>query len=141
MEYSLGVLKPDCIERNLISEVLKMIEIPGLKVVAGKRLRLTQDNIDVLYARNIDKDFYLEMSLFLCSDDVYVYVVKGDDAINRLNEIVGDTDPQNAKNGTIRNKYGQSVRRNITHSSMNEESFWKELNVFFSKEEICSILT
>lgn len=136
MEYSLGIMKPDCVCRGLISEVVKMVEIAGLEVVALKKLRLKQSDIDVVYERCRLKDYYRDMSDFLMSDDVCVYLVRGSDAINRLNIVVGDTDPATAACETIRHTFGETIRRNITHSSMSEESFWREIELFFTPNEI-----
>jgi nucleoside-diphosphate kinase len=134
------MLKPDCVERGLSEDVFKLLELYGFKIIIKKRLRLTQSKIDILYDRCRDKDFYPGMLSFLLSGDVIVYIVECQNAINRLNEIVGDTNPENASPNSIRGKYGQSVRRNITHSSMNEESFWKELHIFFNEDEISKLL-
>ena len=140
MWYSLGIMKPDCVERKLIDRVLSMIRRAGLKVVVVKMLSLTQDDIDIVYSRCKYKEFYSDMSAFLLSGDVCVYVIKGKNAINKLNMLVGETDPKLASPSTIRGELGESLRRNITHSSMNEESFWREIEIFFTQEEIKSII-
>lgn len=140
MRYSLGIMKPDCVERGLIDRVLSMVINAGLKVMAVKILCLKQSDIDIVYERCKYKEFYKDMSAFLLSGDVCIYVVEGSDAINRLNVLVGETNPLLADSGTIRGELGESLRRNITHSSMNEDSFWKELNVFFTAEEINSMM-
>lgn len=140
MRYSLGIMKPDCIERGLIDKVFSMIRDSELKIIAKKILYLKQSDVDIIYKRCQHKEFYKDMSSFLLSGNVCVYVVEGDNAINRLNVLVGETNPKLADIKTIRGELGESIRRNITHSSMNEESFWKELNVFFTPKEISSII-
>jgi len=140
MWYSLGIMKPDCVKRKLINRVLFMVRQVGLKILTIKMLSLTQDDIDIVYGRCKYKEFYRDMSAFLLSGNVCVYVVKGENAINKLNMLVGQTDPKLANPGTIRGELGESLRRNITHSSMNKESFWRELNVFFARGEIKSII-
>jgi len=136
MNFTFGMLKPDSTEKSLGEEIFALIEKNGLRILLHKKIRLSQDQIDRLYIRNIGKDFFADMSEFLMSEDVTVYVATGDDALTRLNQLVGSTDPLTANEGTIRQKYGVSVTRNIAHSSNSEEEFWQEARIFFTEDEL-----
>ncbi|MEI7792180.1 MAG: nucleoside-diphosphate kinase [Candidatus Berkelbacteria bacterium] len=136
MNFTFGMLKPDSTEKSLEEEIFALIEKNGLRISLRKKIRLSQDQIDRLYVRNIDKDFFASMSEFLMSEDVTVYVATGEDALAGLNLLVGSTDPLTANEGTIRQKYGVSVTRNIAHSSNSEEEFWQEARIFFTEDEL-----
>lgn len=140
VEYSFGLLKPDCTEKKLELDVLSMIEAAGLRVCAMKRLRISQEQIDELYQRHIGKEFYPYLSAFLMSNEVVAYVVEGQKAIELLNELVGGSDPRKARPGTIRNTFGESITRNVTHSSYEVSDFIRESRIFFSNEEL-SVIT
>ncbi|MFA5358413.1 MAG: nucleoside-diphosphate kinase [Patescibacteria group bacterium] len=92
-----------------------------------------------VYGSYADQDFFLGLKDFLLSGEVYAYVVIGKDAINVLNAIVGNTDPEKAAVSTIRRRFGESIRRNITHSTKDEVTFFNELRALFTQEEIAKI--
>jgi len=140
MEYSSGLLKPDCLERNLVDEVLAAIREAGLEIVAVKRVRLTQKEIDVIYESCVCEDFYGDMSVCYCAGDCIFYIVKGANAIDRLNDVIGNREPAVADAYTIRHRFGQDVRRNVIHGTDNKKTFWKEVKLFFSREELGRIL-
>jgi len=131
MNYSFGMLKPDCIERKLEKNVFERIESSGLIVKATRIVALKQEQIDIIYPCCKSGDFYQEMSKFLLSGRCEVFIVKGDDAINRLNDLVGYRDPLFAKEGTIRHCFGETIRRNIIHSVSSDLAFWEEVSLFF----------
>ncbi len=135
--FSFGMLKPDCLQRQLEAEAFRRITCSGLQVPLKKQVRLTQNDVSVLYSAVKDKPFYEEMSYFLTSSDVVVFIATGGglDTIKLLNRIVGFTDPSLAKKGTLR-ELGQNVRRNIAHSSSNIEEALKSLHHFFLNEEL-----
>jgi len=136
LRYSFGLLKPDCIERGIEKEVLATIEPTGLKILVVKIVTLTQKEIDIVYERCKSKDFYEKMSKFLSSGRCLAFIAEGTDAIRRLNDLVGHFDPMKAKEGSLRRCFGKSPTRNIIHSSMNEQSFWREVLLFFNKKEL-----
>jgi len=113
-----------------------MVKLSGLTIIASKTQRLALNEICILYDRCRQKDFFKEMSAFLTSGDVLIFIVEGEDAINLLNETVGDTDPHKATKNTIRGRFGESIMKNICHSSMDYESFKKEVKIFFTEKEL-----
>lgn len=139
MDYSLGLLKPDCIERDLIDTVLDIVRAEGLDIVLTKQLRLNQDLIDLFYPQCKPHSYYQGLCEHLLSGPVFVYIVRGEGAIARLNRVVGINDPSKSPEGTIRNM-GQDIRRNLAHSSENFDQFFREAVMIFSKEEIVGLL-
>lgn len=134
MKYSFGLLKPDCIIRNLESNIFLLMESNKLKVIAFKRVRLSNDEVEIIWPACKSESYYHEMVDFSTSEDSIVFIVKGDLAIERLNELVGHYNPEIAKTGTIRKKFGISCMRNIIHSVDNKEIFKKHATLFFSKD-------
>lgn len=131
MKYSFGLLKPDCVKRDLVEEVFAMIEAAGLKVIASKRVRLTRDQVAGVWPTCVGENFYEEMVDFSLSGDSIVFIAEGDDAINRLSDLVGYHDPAIAKEGTIRKRFATTLTENIAHSTMDEKTFWEEATLFF----------
>lgn len=141
MNYSLGLFKPDCLKRGIEKEVLAEIEAAGLKLVAIKRVRLTKKEIDIIWAPCLKEDFYEELLKFSLSGDCIVFIVKGNNAIARLSDLVGHYDPVQAEKHTIRHRFGRSVMENVTHSAETKEAFWKEVSLFFTRSELNRLLT
>jgi len=137
-EFSLGLLKPDCAERNLTEPILQMVRDIGLELVLVRTLHLTDADIKKFYQKIVHEDYFDEMSVFLRSGSVTAYVVKGQDAITRLNKLVGFNVPSLAEAGTIRS-LGYDIRHNLAHSSENREDFLREASVIFSEAELIEI--
>lgn len=131
MKYSFGLLKPDCLKRCLEEEVFEMIENAGLRIVTSKRVRLTEDQVAGVWPTCVGEPFYQEMLEFSLSGDSIVFIVEGDNAIDRLSDLVGHYDPKIAKKGTIRGRFATSLTENIIHSTLNVEAFWEEVALFF----------
>ncbi|UZE92963.1 MAG: nucleoside-diphosphate kinase [Candidatus Nealsonbacteria bacterium] len=117
-------------------EALLIIKSAGLRIVLKKKILLTEQQVRELYKRHVGKKFFQSMVNFLTSGDVIVFIVEGKDALNRLNELVGSTDPQEAPEGTIRHKFGKSVQKNAIHSSYSAPGAWREARIFFAKEDL-----
>lgn len=138
MRYSLGILKPDCVRRGLVDVALGLVQNYGLRVIFKKKTLLESKDAEFLYSRCAEADFFKPLVKFMTSGEVLIYIVEidGDDcAIKILNEATGHTDPSVARSGTIR-KLGLSVRENLAHSTMNEETFWSELVYFLTEKEV-----
>ena len=137
MNWSFGMLKPDGISR--VKEIFTIIESVGLRIVLKKEILLTEQQVRQLYRRHIGKKFFQSMVDFLRSGKAIVFVVSGEDALNRLNKIIGDTNPQEAQEGTIRREFGTSVQNNAAHSSYSALELQDEVNIFFNKEELAKL--
>ncbi|MDP2598496.1 MAG: nucleoside-diphosphate kinase [Candidatus Liptonbacteria bacterium] len=135
---SLGILKPDCVSRGLEDEALRLVKASGLKIVFRKRIRLSVRQVGVIYDRCREKLFFSALVSHMTSGDSILFVVVGEDAVKRLNKVVGNTDPKLAKERTLR-QLGESISRNIAHSSMDAESFEKEVEILLSMGELETI--
>lgn len=131
MKYSFGLLKPDCLKRGLVEEVFEMIESAGLRIVTSKQVRLTEAQVAGVWPTCVGEYFYEEMVEFSLSGDSIVFIAEGDNAIDRLSDLVGHHDPAIAKEGTIRKRFATSLMENIIHSTLDEKTFWEETALFF----------
>lgn len=137
MERTLSIVKPDGVQKNLIGEVIRRFESQGLRIVGLKMIRLTKDMAKGFYIVHKDKPFYDSLTDFMSSGPVVVMVVEGENAISKVREIMGATNPKNAAPGTIRHDFASDVEHNIVHGSDSPESARFEIGYFFSDIEIC----
>lgn len=135
MERSLGLLKPDCLKRGLEKEALVLVESSGLKIVAMQRVRLTREHVDLVWPSCQQMDFYEDMVEFSTSGDSLVFLVEGDNALDRLSALVGHYDPIQAEERTIRRLFGTSAMENIIHSSLDQETYEEEKALFFGEDQ------
>lgn len=140
-KLSFGMLKPDCLVRDLEVESFRRITEAGFSLLIQKRIRLSLEDVHILYGYASDKPFFGEMCSFLMSGDVVVFIVSSDSdlgAIKHLNRIIGYTDPQYAKPGTLR-ELGKSIRENIAHSTSDLKELLKSSVHFFQEKELSEI--
>ena len=135
-EVTLSIIKPDAVERNLIGEILRRFESAGLKVVAGKLLRLTPERAQAFYAVHKERPFFNGLCTYMSSGPIFVSVLQGADAIMKNREIMGATDPAKAAPGTIRKDCGKDVEANAVHGSDGPETAAAEIAFFFKPEEV-----
>jgi nucleoside-diphosphate kinase len=135
-EVTLSIIKPDAVERNLIGEILRRFESAGLKVVAGKLLRLTPERAQAFYAVHKERPFFTGLCAYMSSGPIFVSVLQGEDAIMKNREIMGATDPAKAAPGTIRKDCGKDVEANAVHGSDGPETAAAEIAFFFKSEEV-----
>ena len=131
LEYSLGLLKPDCLKRRLESRVFALIASAGLEIVVTKTVRLTKEQVAIIWPSCVSMGFYEDMVRFSTSGDSIVFIVQGENAIQRLTALVGHYDPTQAVEGTIRRLFGTSAMENVIHSSSDKEAYQKEKSLFF----------
>ena len=141
MNYSFGLLKPDCLKRGIEKKVLAAIEAIGLEIIAFKSVRLTKKGVDIIWTSLLKEDFYEEFLKFCLSGDCMAFIAKGDDVIVKLNDLVGHWDPERAEKHTIRYRFGTSVMENVIHTTATKETFWKEVSLFFTQPELNQLLT
>lgn len=130
MNRTLAIIKPDVVEKKKIGEVISMLE-KHFEIVEMKMIRLSRERAIEFYKEHNGKEFFDRLIDFMTSGPVVVLVVEGENAVKRLREVVGDTDPKKSKLGTIRNLYGEELPRNAMHASDSEESAIREINFFF----------
>ena len=136
VERTLSIVKPDAVGRQFIGEILKRFEAAGLKIVAGKLLRLTRDRAEKFYAIHKERPFFASLCDYMSSGPIFVSVLEGEDAIAKNREIMGATDPAKASPGTIRKDFGQDVEQNAVHGSDGPGTAAGEIAFFFKPEEI-----
>ncbi|NKJ41003.1 MULTISPECIES: nucleoside-diphosphate kinase [unclassified Novosphingobium] len=131
-----SIIKPDATRRNLTGAVTKMLEEAGLRVVASKRIQMTQEQAEGFYGVHRERPFFGDLVSFMTSGPVVVQVLEGEDAVKRNRDIMGATNPANADAGTIRKELAESIEANTVHGSDSEENAAIEIAFFFKPEEI-----
>ena len=137
VERTLSIIKPDATRRNLTGAINQRFEMSGLRIVAQKRLRLTQDIAEQFYAVHAQRPFYRSLVTFMISGPVVVQVLEGEDAVAKNREAMGATDPAKADAGTIRKDFAESIEANSVHGSDSPENARQEIAFFFADIEIC----
>ena len=131
-----SIIKPDATRRNLTGAVTKMLEDAGLRVVASKRIQMTQDQAEGFYAVHKERPFFGELVQFMISGPVVVQVLEGEDAVKRNRDVMGATNPADADDGTIRKTYAESIEANSVHGSDSDENARTEIEFFFDENEL-----
>jgi nucleoside-diphosphate kinase len=136
IERTLSIVKPDATRRNLTGEIVARFEKAGLRVVAQRRIRLSEAQAKAFYAVHAEKPFYQSLVAFMTSGPVVVQVLEGEDAIARNREVMGATNPAKAAPGTIRKDFAESMEANSVHGSDAPETAANEIKFFFSDLDI-----
>jgi len=136
VERTLSIIKPDAVGRKLIGEILRRFESAGLKVAAGKLLRLMPERARDFYAVHKERPFFESLCTYMSSGPIFVSVLEGESAIARNREIMGATDPAKAAPGTIRKDWGKDVEQNAVHGSDSPDTAATEIAFFFRPDEI-----
>src|SRR5262249_9381849 len=137
IERTLSIIKPDATRRNLTGAINERFEKNGLRIVAQKRLRLSQDMAERFYAVHAARPVYRSPVSFMTSGPVVVQVLEGDSAVQKNRDVMGVTDPAKAAAGTIRKDFAESIEANSVHGSDSPENATQEIAFFFSAIEIC----
>ena len=137
LERTLSIVKPDGVAGNLIGEVYRRFESQGLKIVAARMLRLSQQQAELFYEVHRERPFYKDLVRYMTSGPVIAQVLEGENAVARHREIMGATDPKKAAAGTIRADLAQSIESNVVHGSDAADTAAREIGFFFSTTEIC----
>jgi nucleoside-diphosphate kinase len=138
VERTLSIVKPDAVAKNVIGEIYSRFEQNGLRIVAARMLQLSEDYAGGFYAEHKERPFFPALIEFMTSGPVVVQVLEGENAIAKNRELMGATNPQEADAGTIRADFAQSIDANAVHGSDSPESAAREIDYFFSADEICS---
>ena len=136
VERTLSIIKPDATRRNLTGQINARFEEAGLRIVAQRRIRMSQEQAEGFYAVHKDRAFFNDLCEFMSSGPVVVQVLQGDNAIVRNREIMGATNPANADDGTIRKDFGESIEANSVHGSDSPENAAMEIAYFFSAIDV-----
>ncbi len=136
LERTFSIIKPDATQRNLTGKIVARFEDAGLRVVAQKRLQLTQAQAEGFYTVHRERPFFNDLCSFMISGPVVVQVLEGDNAIAKNREVMGATNPANADAGTIRADFAESIEANSVHGSDAPETAAVEISYFFAATEI-----
>jgi nucleoside-diphosphate kinase len=135
-ERTLSIIKPDATRRNLTGKVNAVIESAGLRIIAQKRLQLTQAQAEAFYAVHAARPFYRDLVNFMVSGPVVAQVLEGDNAVAKYRDVMGATDPKKAAAGTVRAEFAESIEANSVHGSDSAENAAVEIAFFFATIEI-----
>jgi nucleoside-diphosphate kinase len=136
VERTLSIIKPDATRRNLTGAINQRFESAGLKIVAQKRIQLSEAQAKAFYAVHAERPFYGELVRFMISGPVVVQVLEGENAVLANRDIMGATNPANAAAGTIRKDFAESIEANSVHGSDSLENAKNEIAYFFAESEI-----
>ena len=136
VERTLSILKPDATARNLTGAINAMIEKAGLRIIAQKRIWLSEGQAEGFYAVHKERPFFRDLVTFMTSGPVVVQVLEGDNAVARYRDVMGATNPANAAEGTIRKVNAESIEANSVHGSDSAENAEREIDFFFPDSEI-----
>ena len=136
MSRTFSIIKPDATKRNITGSINELIEKNGLRIIAQKRIKMTNDQAQQFYDIHNDKPFFSDLVEYMTSEPVVVQVLSSDNAVNKYREVMGATNPENALDGTIRKLFALNVQENSVHGSDSDENAEKEIKFFFTEKEI-----
>jgi len=131
LEQTLSIIKPDAVERNLENEIKEIFKNKGFNIIKEKKIQLLKSEAEQFYKVHETKPFYNDLCAYLSSGPIVVMILEKESAIMGNRELMGATNPKEAKDGTIRKKYGISIDKNSVHGSDSLENAKIEINFFF----------
>ena len=136
MDKTFSIIKPDATKRNITGSINKVIEENNLRIIAQKRIKLSNNQAEDFYNVHKERPFFRDLVEFMTSEPVIVQVLSGINAVEAYRSIMGATNPENAEEGTIRKLFALNVQENSVHGSDSPENASKEINFFFQPDEI-----
>ncbi|MFZ8932398.1 MAG: nucleoside-diphosphate kinase [Bacteriovoracaceae bacterium] len=138
IEKTFGIIKPNAVEDNNVGNILARFEAEGLRVAAAKFVQLSKEKAEGFYIEHKERPFFGSLVSFMTSGPVLLYVLEGEDAVDKNRKIMGATNPAEADEGTIRKLYAKSIEANAVHGSDSSASAQREISYFFDNNELCS---
>ena len=132
IQKTLSIIKPDAVQRNLSEEIKNIFKKKGFEIISEKKIKISKEEAEKFYIVHQTKPFYNELCDYLSSGPIVVMVLSKENAVIANRELMGSTNPEDAKEGTIRKKYGLSIDKNTVHGSDSEENAKKEIEFFFN---------
>ncbi len=136
MEQTLSIIKPDAVKNGVIGKIIDRFESNGLRIAATKKIQLSESDAKAFYEVHKERPFFKDLVSFMISGPVVVMVLEGDNAVIKNRDLMGATNPKEAKPGTIRADFAQNIDANAVHGSDSLENAKKEIAFFFAKREI-----
>ena len=130
-EQTLSIIKPDAVERNLDKDIKEMFKTNGFLIIKEKKIQIEKSEAEKFYKVHETKPFYNDLCSYLSSGPITVMILEKENAVIANRELMGATNPKDAKEGTIRKKYGISIDKNSVHGSDSVENAKIEINFFF----------
>lgn len=137
MEKTLSIIKPDAVKKGVIGKILDRFESNGLRIAAMKKVQLSKEQAEAFYAVHKERPFFKDLVEFMISGPVVVSVLEGEGAVLKNRDLMGATNPKEAKPGTIRADFAESIDANAVHGSDSLENAKIEIEFFFKSSEIC----
>ena len=131
LEQTLSIIKPDAVERNLDGEIKNIFQNNGFKIIKEKKIKIEQSEAEKFYKVHETKPFYNDLCAYLSSGPIVVMILEKENAVLANRELMGATNPKDAKEGTIRKKYGISIDKNSVHGSDSIDNAKIEIDFFF----------
>lgn len=135
-ERTCAILKPDCVRKELVGEVIRRIQEAGFYLLGMRMIKMSKAEAEGFYQVHADKPFFDDLTDFMSSGSCVPIALQKNNAIEDFRELIGATDPEEAEAGTIRSDFAGSIERNIVHGSDSPENGIEEVNYFFSEHEI-----
>ena len=136
LERTLTIIKPDGVEQQNVGDIIKKLEGNQFRIKAVKMVRLMRQQAEEFYAVHRERDFFNDLTRYMSSGPILVLVLEGENAIDRLRDLMGATDPRKAAKGTIRQLYATSIEKNVIHGSDGPATAKTEISYFFSALEV-----
>ena len=136
IERTLSIIKPDAVERNLIENIKSIFTKNNFTIREDKKIHITKEEAAEFYKVHQAKPFYDDLCNYLSSGPIVVMVLEGENAVQKNRDLMGSTNPQEAAAGTIRADFANSIDANAVHGSDSITSAKREIEYFFSPEEI-----
>lgn len=136
IERTFSIIKPDATRRNLVGKIVARLEDAGLRVIAQRRIHMTQAQAEAFYGVHRERPFFRDLVTFMTSGPVVVQVLEGEDAVAKNRAVMGATDPKKADAGTIRADFAESIEANSVHGSDSAENAAAEIAFFFAGVDI-----
>ena len=131
IEQTLSIIKPDAVERNLENEIKEMFKNAGFNILKEKKVQIEKSEAEKFYKVHETKPFYKDLCAYLASGPIVVMILEKQNAVLDNRDLMGATNPKEAKEGTIRKKYGISIDKNSVHGSDSLENAQIEIDFFF----------
>tara|TARA_B100000287_G_scaffold416247_1_gene450686 strand:+ start:765 stop:1181 length:417 start_codon:yes stop_codon:yes gene_type:complete len=131
-----AIIKPDAVKNNYVGKIYNHILDKGFKILSAKLIKMSKHQAEQFYLIHNDKPFYEELTNFMSSERCMVLALEKENAVEYWREVIGSTNPSEAKDGTIRKLYANSLGENAVHGSDSNENAIKEISFFFSESEL-----
>lgn len=136
MQRTFSIIKPDAVAEGHAGEILALLEKAGFRIIALRMIRMTQRQAEGFYAVHKERPFYSSLVKFMTEGPVIVMALEREDAVKKLRDVMGATNPANAADGTVRKLFAKSIERNCIHGSDAPETAAVELGYFFSASDL-----